>query len=336
MTTRGPIRDHEITTDRFETDHPMTEEITPERPETLAETDVEYPIDIDNPHETADDYSLTESLAVTTAHEIHNGETAFIGVGMSLISGVLAKHTRAPDCQIVTESGYVGSHPPGVVQSISDSILGVDALVATDQMQIFMDNQRGLFDVGIIGAGQIDRYGNTNSTVVIGDGSYDRPKVRLPGSGGSNDIMTSCGRSVVMMRQRRRAFVEELDYVTAPGHLDGPGAREELGFCGGGPDAVVTDMGVFRFDQDTHEMTLRRTHPGVGVDDVRAEVGWDLSVADTVGTTTEPTRGDVAVLRAIDPTDIVLRATDYIYEVGFEEWTERVMANWREFVGDDE
>lgn len=307
-----------------------------DRPEALAESEVEYPVDIEDPHETATDYSLTELLAVTAAHEIGDGETAFIGVGMSLISGVLAAHTRAPNCGIVTESGYVGSRPPGVVQSISDSVLGVDALVATDQLEIFMDNQRGFFDVGIIGAGQIDRYGNTNSTVVIGDGSYDHPKVRLPGSGGSNDIMTSCGRTVVMMRQKRRAFVEELDYMTAPGYLDGPGSREERGFIGGGPDAVITDMGVFRFDEEEKEMVLTTTHPGVSIDDVRAEVQWDLRVAETVETTAEPTRGEVATLRAIDPTDIVLRGTDYIYEVGFEEWADRVESHWKQLMEADE
>ena len=298
-----------------------------------AESEFEYPIDVDDPHEPADDYSLTELLAVTASHEIGDGETAFIGVGMSLISGVLAKHTRAPDCQLVTESGYVGSQPPGVVQSISDSVLGVGSLVATDQMQIFMDNQRGLFDVGIIGAGQIDEYGNTNSTVVTGDeGTYERPKVRLPGSGGSNDIMTSCGRTVVMMRQHRRAFTDEVDYVTAPGYLDGPGAREELGFEGGGPEAVITDMAVFRFDDDTKKMTLASTHPGVSVDEVREAVQWDLEVADDVTTTPVPTRGEVAMLRAIDPTDIVLRGTDRIYDVGFEEWTDEVEEHWKELM----
>lgn len=310
----------------------MSEEL--HRPETLAERAVDYPIDVDDPHATAEDYSLTELLAVTAAHEIGDGETAFIGVGMSLISGVLAKHTRAPEAQIVTESGYVGSCPPGVVQSISDSILGVDALVATDQLEIFTDNQRGLFDVGIIGAGQIDRHGNTNSTAVVGDGSYDRPKVRLPGSGGSNDIMTSCGRTVVMMRQQRRAFVEELDYVTAPGHVDDETSREALGFRGDGPAAVITDMAVFRFEDG--EMVLTETHPGVSVDDVRDEVQWELRVDDEVTTTPEPTRGEVAVLRAIDPADVVLRGSDYVYEVGFEEWADRVTANWRALMGDDD
>ncbi len=298
-------------------------------PTTLTASDIEYPIDVERPHDPSEDYSLTELLAVTAAHEIENGELAFIGVGMSLISGVLAKHTRSPDCQLVTESGYVGSCPPGVVQSISDTVLGVDALVAGNQLQIFTDNQRGLFDVGIIGAGQIDRYGNTNSTVVTGEnGTYDRPKVRLPGSGGSNDIMTSCGRSVVMMRQDERAFREELDYRTAPGHLDGGDARDRTGFGGDGPCAVITDMAVFRFDEDG-EMVLTSTHPGVGVDEVRDEVQWDLQVADDASTTREPTRGEIAVLRAIDPTDTVLRGSDYIYEVEFEEWSERVMEHWK-------
>ncbi|MFC7045114.1 CoA-transferase subunit beta [Halobacteriaceae archaeon GCM10025711] len=294
----------------------------------LDEADVDYPVDVADPHATAEDYSLTELLAVTAAREIGDGETAFIGVGMSLISGILAKHTRAPNCQLVTESGYVGSNPPGAVQSISDTVLGVGPIMATDQMQIFMDNQRGLFDVGIIGAGQIDRYGNTNSTVVQGDGDYQHPKVRLPGSGGSNDIMTSCGRTIVMMRQKRRAFVDELDYVTAPGHFDGPGTREEYGFVGGGPSAVITDMAVFRFDDETKEMVLDAVHPGVSVEAVHDEVQWDLREADEVTTTPEPTRGEVEMLRALDPTDIILRGSEYVYEVGFEEWTERVMDGW--------
>lgn len=303
--------------------------------DALSESQVDYPLDLEDPHASAEDASLTEVLAVTAAREIGDGETAFIGVGMSLISGVLAKHTRAPTAQIVTESGYVGSRPPGVVQSISDSILGVDALVATDQLQIFSDNQRGLFDVGIIGAGQIDRHGNTNSTAIVGDRSYDRPKVRLPGSGGSNDIMTSCGRTVVMMRQHPRAFVEELDYVTAPGHLDGDESRDSLGFRGRGPSAVITDEAVFRFDDG--EMVLSETHPGVSVDDVREAVQWDLAVAEEVTTTPTPTRGEVAVLRGIDPADVVLRGSDYVYEVGFDEWADRVTANWRALMrGDDD
>jgi glutaconate CoA-transferase subunit B len=295
-----------------------------------------YPIDVDRPHERVNDCTPAELLAVTAAREIGDGETAFIGVGMSLISGLLAKHTRAPDCQIVTESGYVGAKPPGVVQSISDSVLGVDALVATNQFQIFMDNQRGYFDVGIIGAGQIDKHGNTNSTVVLGDGTYDHPKVRLPGSGGSNDIMTSCGRSVVMMRQKRRAFRDEIDYVTAPGHLDGPGARDDHGFEGGGTDTVITDMAVFGVDDDTKELVLERTHPGVTVDDVRDEVQWDLDVADDVRTTDRPTRGEVAMLHAIDPIDVVLRGTDRVFEVEFDEWANSVMEHWGELTEDDE
>ncbi|MBX0297493.1 CoA-transferase subunit beta [Haloarcula nitratireducens] len=300
-------------------------------PDTLSGSAIDYPVDVERPHEAAEDYSLTELLAVSAAHEIENGELAFIGVGMSLISGVLAKHTRSPDCQLVTESGYVGSRPPGVVQSISDTVLGVDALFASNQFQIFTDNQRGLFDVGIIGAGQIDRYGNTNSTVVTGkDGTYAQPKVRLPGSGGSNDIMTSCGRSVVMMRQDERAFTTELDYRTAPGHLDGGDSRDRAGFRGNGPSAVLTDMAVFRFDDDG-EMVLTATHPNVSVADVREEVQWDLQITDDVATTPEPTRGEIAVLRAIDPTDTVLRGSDYIYEVGFEEWSERVMEQWKTF-----
>lgn len=293
---------------------------------------IEYPVPVERPHEITEDYSNTELIAVTAARQIENGETAFIGVGMSLVAGVLATHTRAPEAQLVTESGYVGSRPPGVVQSISDTVLGVDPLVTTDQMQIFMDNQRGLFDIGMIGAGQIDRYGNTNSTVVTGSGTYQRPKVRLPGSGGSNDIMTSCGRTVVMMRQKRRAFTEDLDYTTAPGYLDGPGSREEMGYPGGGPSAVITDMGVFRFDDETKEMELASTHPGVPEAAVRDAVQWDLRVREPLERTPEPTRGEVAVLRTIDPTDIVLRGTDTIYDIGFEAWTDTVLEHWQQFM----
>ena len=290
--------------------------------------DSSNPLDVDRPHEPADDYTLTEVLAVAASREIEDGELAFIGVGMSLMGGVLAKYTHAPNCQLVAESGYVGSVPPGVVQTISDTVLGVEALVATDQCEIFVDNQRGAFDVGMIGAGQIDRRGNTNSTVVIGDRSYDRPKVRLPGSGGSNDIMASCGRTVVMMRQEKRAFTPEVDYVTAVGYPKGEETREDLGFGGDGPCAVITDMAVFGFDE-SGEMILEQTHPGVSVEDVRAEVGWELAIADEVTTTPVPTRAEVATLRAIDPADVVLRGTNYVYEVGFEEWTDTVREHWR-------
>jgi glutaconate CoA-transferase subunit B len=164
--------------------------------------------------------------------------------------------------------------------------------------------QPGYVDVGFLGAAQIDRFGNLNTTVI---GDYNAPKARLPGSGGGNDIGSLAKRVVVMLKQDARKFVQTLDYLTTPGYLDGPGGRERAGLPRGGPSAVITDLGVYRFDPATKEMFLDSSHPGVTVEEIRKNVSWDICIPTNVRSTKPPTRRELRVLRTkCDPEGIFL------------------------------
>jgi glutaconate CoA-transferase subunit B len=155
--------------------------------------------------------------------------------------------------------------------------------------------QPGRIDVGFLGAAQIDRFANINTTVIGHD--YDHPKVRLPGAGGAPEIASSCQRVIVVVRQSLRTFVEQVDFVTSVGFGTGPGAREHLGLRGRGPVLVITDLGMLRPDPQTCELTLTAVHPGIDVDDVRAATGWQLRVADDLETSEPPTTEELTVLR---------------------------------------
>ena len=164
---------------------------------------------------------------------------------------------------------------------------------------LYLYLQGGLVDVALLGGAQIDRYGNLNTTVI---GDYAKPKVRLPGSGGACEIATSARRTFMIMRLKRRAFVERLDFITSPGHLDGGDSRARLGLPGGGPALVITDLALLDFDNPEREMQLVATHPGVSVDQVLAEVGWPLRIAPTVSVTPTPSDEELRMVRVeLDP-----------------------------------
>ena len=166
--------------------------------------------------------------------------------------------------------------------------------------------------VGFIGGAQVDKYGNLNSTVI---GEYDDPAVRLPGSGGASPIAAHCDRTIIMMPQERRRFVDDLDFLTSPGYLDGPGTRGELGLPGGGPEVLVSDMGVYSFDDETREMVLESRHPGISVEEIREAVTWELSVSDDVTVTERPTEAEVEFLRRIDAEGFFLDRQRFIGEL---------------------
>ena len=207
-----------------------------------------------------------------------------------------APRTR-PSCVLIYESGTIGAKPRHLPLSIGDGELAetADAVVSVPEIFSYW-LQGGRIDVGFLGAAQIDRYANLNSTVI---GDYEQPKVRLPGGGGAPEIAASCRETLVMLRHSSRAFVERLDFRTTVGYGDGPGARERLGLKGRGVSAVITDLGVLEPDPASCELVLRQVHPGVEVADVVAATGWPLQVAERVEVSPAPTEAELAALRAL-------------------------------------
>lgn len=251
----------------------------------------------------AKDYSLPELMAASVAREIQDGELAFIGVGMPLMAASVAKYTHAPNFNMMVEYGAVGPAPRRLPMCVNCAVNNERAYYAGTQREVMGAQQAGYVDIGCISGAQIDKFGNLNSTLI---GEYHAPKVRLAGSGGANDIASSAGRTIIMMRQDGRNFVEKLDYITSPGHLTGPGAREKAGLVGGGPQAVITTMGIYRFDEETREMYLEKVHPGVDVEKVKASVKWDLQISPNLGETEPPTEEQVMIMRTLDPLAVYL------------------------------
>ncbi len=252
-------------------------------------------------------YTASELMAITSCKEFKDWEVAFVGIGIPLIAGILAKRFHAPNLSIVYESGCIGPEKLRVDFNVGDSSAADGALCLTSEWHVFGDLQRGFYDIGVLGGAQLDKYGNLNTTAIFGEGDYRRPAVRLPGSGGGNDIGSSVGRVVIMMGLEKNRFVEKVDFITTPGHLDGsPGARERAGLLGGGPVAVVTSKGVFRFHPETREMYLDTIYPGVEVEEIKESVGWDLMVADDLKLAPDPAGEELAALRAADPCNLIM------------------------------
>lgn len=248
----------------------------------------------------ASDYTLPELLTVAAAREIRDGERVFAGVGIPCLGALLAKLTHAPNIVITMECGGIGPVPLRVILGIGDNACIENALCAGSLWRAFTDQQRGFYDVGMVGGAQVDRFGNLNSTAIFGSGSYYRPAVRLPGSGGANDIASSARRTIIMMRLERRRFVERVDYITSPGYILGYDSREKSGLRWGGPAAIITDKCIFRFDSHTREAYLDSVHPGVKVEEVVRDVGWDLKVASDLKVTPAPTEEEVRLIRLLD------------------------------------
>lgn len=243
-------------------------------------------------------YSADEMMSVTAARALDDATACFVGIGLPSTAANVALRTTNPDLVLIYESGTIGTRPDRLPLSIGDGILAETAQSVVSVSEIFNYwLQPGRIDVGFLGAAQLDRFSNINTTVIGGD--YDDPKVRLPGAGGAPEIAGSCGLVIVVIRQSLRTFVEQVDFVTSVGFGTGPGSRERLGLRGRGPVLVITDLGVLRPDPDTCELTLRAVHSGVDVADVRAATGWDLRVADDLETTDPPTDEELAVLREL-------------------------------------
>jgi glutaconate CoA-transferase subunit B len=248
----------------------------------------------------ASDYTLPELLTVAAAREINDGERVFAGVGIPCLGALLAKLTHAPNMVMTMECGGIGPVPLRIILGIGDNACIENALCAGSLWRVFSDQQRGFYDVGMVGGAQVDKYGNLNSTAIFGSGSYHRPATRLPGSGGANDIASSARRTIIMMRLEKRRFVERVDYITSPGYLSGYDSRQRSGLRWGGPCAIITDKCIFRFDPESKEAYLDSVHPGVNVEDVVQGVSWDLKVAPEVKATPPPTEEQVRLIRLLD------------------------------------
>jgi glutaconate CoA-transferase subunit B len=241
-------------------------------------------------------YTPAEMMIVASARQLAGERVCFVGVGPPNIACNLAKRTVAPDLELVYESGVFGAVPARLPLSIGDPTLVTGAALVTNQFELFAYYlQAGLIDVGFLGASQIDRFGNINTTVI---GEYGRPKVRLPGSGGACEIAINAKKVFVIMPQSRRSFVERIDFTTSPGHL---GGRRPTGW-GGGPSVVVTDLAVYRFAEGTGEMEVASLHPGVTLDQVRDAAQWDLRIAGDLTDTPVPTDDELRLIRdELDP-----------------------------------
>jgi glutaconate CoA-transferase subunit B len=250
--------------------------------------------------------SRDEFMTVAAAREIRDGDVAFIGTGLPMVAAYLAKATHAPRVRLVFESGIIDPAPRELAAGVGDYRLAYGSPKIAGTAYALSLLQSGRIDIGFLGTAEIDRFGNLNSTVI---GPYRRPRVRLPGSGGANDIASMAGRFVVICRLDRRRFVEKLNYLTSPGFLSGPGAREAAGLPGSGPARVITDLAVLGFDPTTKQMRIEELFPGVTEEQVRERCGFPLPAAPTVGEAPVPSERQLHLLRhVIDPNGLYLGA----------------------------
>ncbi len=235
-------------------------------------------------------------MTVAAARELRDGDVVFVGIGLPNLACNLARATHAPRLVLIYESGAVGAAPERLPVSIGDPALVTGSLMVcgmADVFQYFL--QSGRIAVGFLGAAQIDRFANINTTVI---GPYDQPAVRLPGSGGAAEIATHARRTLVMATLSRRAFPEAVDFVTSPGHAYHGQSRRALGLPGAGPVAVITDRGILEPDPASGELVLTRTFPGVAAPDVARDVAWPLRIREPLCAVAAPSRTELAILRS--------------------------------------
>jgi glutaconate CoA-transferase subunit B len=249
-------------------------------------------------------FTRQELMAAAAAREFRDGDVCFIGTGLPMVAAYLAKYTHAPDAVLIFESGIVDARPRELATGVGDYRLLTGCAKAADLYYTLSLLQGGFVDLGFLGAAEIDPFGNINSTVI---GDYHRPKVRLPGSGGANDIASLADRVAVIVPHERRKLVARLAYLTTPGYLDGPGARQRAGLPGSGPTHVITDLAVLGFNPETRRLWVESLHPGVQLEQVQANTGFAIEAAPGLHTTPPPSAEQVRLLRqVIDPEGIYI------------------------------
>ena len=254
-------------------------------------------------------YTKQEFMAVVTGREIKEGELIILGVGLSMLAGYFAKLNHAPNLRPFTEGGIYGATPVGGLPwGIECNRISANATSFTnaiDALGFLVASGRA--DNAVIGAAQVDKFGNVNTTGIWDEppwklGRYVPPRVRLNGSGGANDIAVGCKRYLIMASHESRRFMERVDYISSPGYLQGGDAREKAGFVGGGPSAIISTLGILRPDPETKEFILDAFFPFTTVEEVREKTGWELKVSPDVKQVPEPTDQELENLRAVDTT----------------------------------
>jgi glutaconate CoA-transferase subunit B len=245
-------------------------------------------------------YTLNELLIITCAKEIEDYQNVILGVGLPTTAGALAKALYAPHANLMMESGIIDFEPLVPLNHIADAHACRGFSYATDLFTAFTMTYRGFVDICFLGVGQIDKFGNLNTTCI---GDYYSPDLRLPGSGGAADFISYAKKTVLTLRGGQ--FVEKLDYLTSPGYLDGGDSRDRSGLFpqGSGPTMLLTPKGVFRFDDQTREMFLAQIHPGVRLDDVRKQIPWELKVSPRLTVTERPTDAEIDFVRRFAPAE---------------------------------
>jgi glutaconate CoA-transferase subunit B len=248
-----------------------------------------------------DGFTPSELLAVIGSRQLRDDTTVFAGVGVPLLAAALAQQRHAPNLTMVIEGGIIGPRikPGRLPISTNEMRAAHRAAMLPGITDTFLFAQRGFLDYGFMGGAQIDQYGNVNTTVVGSD--YWRPKVRLPGTGGANDIASLCREVIILTFHERRRFIPKVDFVTSPAWLDGDGSRARAGLYFGGVSKVVTTLGIFGFDMDTQRMRIDALHPGVTLDTIRDNTGFAVLSAPRIETTAPPTADELEILREIDP-----------------------------------
>lgn len=241
------------------------------------------------------DYNPTELLICSAARLMADNSTAFIGTGIPMLAASLAQHMHAPNLVTIFEFGGTGAILEKLPLAVGGSRTFHRALAASGICDIVETAQRGFIEYGFLGGAQIDPYGNLNSTVI---GDHDHPKVRLPGSGGGNDVGSHCWQTIAIMRHDRRRFVQKVDFITTPGYLTGPGARENAGLpAGTGPYRVVSNLGIMGYHPETCQMILLATQPGITVDEVLENTGFEILLPEEVEVNPSPTTEELRILR---------------------------------------
>jgi len=245
-------------------------------------------------------YNTAELVTVMSARALDDGKIVFGGAGIPLISCILAQKTHAPGLTILFEGGVIGPHveagklPP----STNEQRCARRANMLLSITDILLLQQRGYVDYGFLGGAQIDQFGNLNSSFI---GDPDKPKVRLPGTGGANDIASLASKILVAMHHEKKRFVERVDFITTPGYLQGGDSREKAGLTVGGVYQVITHLGIFGFDKETRRMCIQALHPGVDIEEVKERTGFELIIQDDLPRTEPPSQEELRILRELDP-----------------------------------
>jgi len=250
-------------------------------------------------------YSPSEIMTARAARELKNGEVVFVGIGLPNLACNLARRLQAPDLVLIYESGAVGARPSRLPLSIGDPCLVTNSISVCSMVEIFNYYlQGGLIDVGFLGGAQVDRFGNINSTVI---GNYEKPKVKLPGSGGACEIAIHAKKIIIILKQNKRTFPKKIDFITSPGFINQTNQRLKYDMPGKGPALVITDLGVYSFSDLTHKMILSEIHPGISIEDIKANIGWDIKFSSNLVKTKSPTKEELRIIREeLDPNRIYI------------------------------